>query len=139
MNSSLHTLTNAFTRCLIDRKLTIVVIGNSVSYGAACDGDKIDSYYVHLTDWFRKTFPDAEIQVKLGIIFAIGPEVQLFRMEDKALRPQPDLVVTEFGAANGAWGEKGREITERATEGYIRRLRMLPPALCSPCALPGSL
>lgn len=120
-------LANSFTKCLDEKRLTIVVIGNSVSYGAAFDGDKIDSYYVYLADWFRETFPLASIDVRLGIIFAIGPEVQLFRMEDKALKFQPDLVVTEFGAANGAWGERGREITERATEGYVRRLRALRP------------
>ena len=120
-------LSNSFTKCLTEKRLTIVVIGNSVSYGAAFEGDKIDSYYVHLADWFRETFPLADIDVKLGIIFAIGPEVQLFRMEDKALKPQPDLVVTEFGAANGVWGERGRAITERATEGYVRRLLALRP------------
>jgi hypothetical protein len=103
------------------------VIGNSVTYGAAFDGDRIDSYYVRLADWFRKRFPDADIEVHTGIIFAMGPETQLFRMEDKLLAFNPDLVVTEFGAANGAWGAKGRSVTDPATEGYVRRLRLLRP------------
>ena len=120
-------LTNSFTKCLYEKRLTIVIVGNSVSYGAAFDGDKVDSYYVYLADWFRRTFPDATIDLKLGIIFATGPEVQLFRMDDKVLKHPADLVVTEFGAANGAWGERGREVTECATEGYFRRLRFLRP------------
>lgn len=120
-------LVNTFTKCLERKQLTIVVIGNSVSYGAACEDQRIDSYYVYLAEWFRRTFPEARIEVKTGIIFAIGPEVQLFRMEDKLLRQEPDLVVTEFGAANGAWGEIGRGVTEPATEGYVRRLREQRP------------
>ena len=120
-------LRNTFTKCVEKKKLRIGVIGNSVTYGAAFDGDRIDSYYVRLADWFRKRFPDADIEVHTGIIFAMGPETQLFRMEDKLLAFNPDLVVTEFGAANGAWGAKGRCITDPATEGYVRRLRLMRP------------
>lgn len=120
-------LRNTFTKCVEQKKLRISVIGNSVTYGAAFDGKKIDSYYVRLADWFRKRFPDADIEVHTGIIFAIGPETQLFRMEDKLFAFNPDLVVAEFGAANGAWGPKGRCVTDPATEGYVRRLRLLRP------------
>jgi lysophospholipase L1-like esterase len=120
-------LKNTFTKCVEQKKLRIGVIGNSVTYGAAFDGNRIDSYYVRLADWFRKRFPDAKIEVHTGIIFAMGPETQLFRMEDKLLAFNPDLVVAEFGAANGAWGAKGRSVTDPATEGYVRRLRMLSP------------
>ncbi|MFZ2654228.1 MAG: SGNH/GDSL hydrolase family protein, partial [Victivallales bacterium] len=120
-------LNNTFTKCVEQKRLRICVIGNSVTYGAAFDGKRIDSYYVRLADWFKKRFPEAEIEVRTGIIFAIGPEVQLFRMDDKLLAFDPDLVVAEFGAANGAWGAKGRCVTDPATEGYVRRLRLLRP------------
>lgn len=120
-------LVNTFTKCIEQKKLRIGVIGNSVTYGAAFDGTRIDSYYVRLAAWFKKRFPDADIEVHTGIIFAMGPETQLFRMEDKLLAFNPDLVVAEFGAANGAWGPKGRCITDPATEGYVRRLRLLRP------------
>ncbi len=120
-------LRNTFTKCVDQKKLRIGVIGNSVTYGAAFDGKRIDSYYVRLVDWFTKRFPEADIEVHTGIIFAMGPEVQLFRMEEKLLAFNPDFVVAEFGAANGAWGEKGRGVTDPATEGYVRRLRLLRP------------
>ena len=120
-------LRNTFTKCVEQRKLRIGVIGNSVTYGAAFDGDRIDSYYVRLANWFKRRFPEAEIEVHTGIIFAVGPETQLFRMEDKLLAFNPDLVVAEFGAANGAWGARGRCVTDPATEGYVRRLRLLRP------------
>ncbi|MFA7345522.1 MAG: SGNH/GDSL hydrolase family protein [Terrimicrobiaceae bacterium] len=103
------------------------MIGNSVTYGAPSNAERIDSYYVRLADWFRKRFPEAAIDVRTGIIFAVGPEVQLFRMDDKLLAFNPDLVVAEFGAANAAWGDKGRGVTDPATEGYVRRLRCLRP------------
>jgi lysophospholipase L1-like esterase len=120
-------LRNVFTKCLEQKKLRISVIGNSVTYGAAFDGQKIDSFYVRLAPWFKRHFPDAEIEVRTGIIFAMGPEVQLFRMEEKLLAFNPDLVVAEFSAANAAWGAKGRGVTDPATEGYVRRLRLLRP------------
>jgi len=120
-------LRNAFTKCLELKKLRIGVIGNSITYGAAFDGDRLDSYYVRLASWFEKRFPEAAIEVHTGVIFAIGPETQLFRMEDKLFAFNPDLVVAEFGAANGAWGARGRCVTDPATEGYVRRLRLLRP------------
>jgi len=121
--SALH---NSFVRLTKQKSLKIVVIGNSVAHGSDHGGKTINFYsYVH--EWFRTTFPDANIELKTGIIFAIGPELQLFRMEDKVFARRPDLVLVEFGAANGAWGDAGKQITERATEGYIRRLRMMMP------------
>jgi lysophospholipase L1-like esterase len=116
-------LRNAFTKCLTAKKLTIVIIGNSVS---APD----NGYPAHLRGWFEKTFPEAKIEVKRGIISSIGSEVQLFRMDDKLFAHAPDLVVAEFGAANtaadSAWGEPGK-ITRQSLEGYVRRLRRQRP------------
>lgn len=120
-------MSNTFTKLLVDQKLTIAIIGNSVTHGAKFDKENIDSYTLDLLDWFKTTFPKAEITAQTGIIFAIGPEVQVFRMEDKVFASNPDLVVVEFGAANGAWGEKGRPVTDPATEGFIRRIRHLQP------------
>lgn len=127
----LSLLHNTFVKLTKDKRLKIVVIGNSVSHGMVAEGKPTISYYPYLLDWFKAQFPDAQIELKTSIIFAIGPELQLFRMEDKLFAEKPDLVVVEFGAANGAWGDAGREITDRATEGYIRRLRfMMPQADC---------
>lgn len=126
-NSPLSLLHNSFVKLTKEKRLKIVVIGNSVSHGMVTEGKPTVSYYPHLLQWFKTQFPDADIQLKTGIIFAIGAELQLFRMDDKLFAEKPDLVVVEFGAANGAWGDGGREITDRATEGYIRRLRFIMP------------
>ena len=120
-------MSNTFTKLLTQKKLAIAIVGNSVTHGAKFDKQNIDSYYLDLLDWFKTTFPDAEITFQTGIIFAIGPEVQVFRMEDKTFAINPDLVVVEFGAANGAWGERGRSVTDPATEGFVRRIRQLRP------------
>jgi lysophospholipase L1-like esterase len=120
-------LHNTFVKLTQEKRLKVVVIGNSVSHGAPDGETPKKNYTYYLLQWLRAHFPEAKIEVKMSIIFAIGPEIQLFRMEDKLLCEKPDLVVTEFGAANGAWGEAGRAITERATEGYVRRLRLLLP------------
>ncbi len=124
-------LLNAFVRVTRDKRLKIVAVGNSVTNGAPIDHDRNPSFYVALGAWFRKTFPDAVVEVVPKIIFAIGPEIQLFRMDERVTVEKPDLVLVEFNAANGAWGAKGRHLTEPATEGYIRRLRrVLPEADC---------
>jgi len=120
-------LHNTFVQLTTQKRLKIVVIGNSVTHGSPFGGQTHVSFYTALHEWLRAKFPDATIELKTGIIFAIGPEIQLFRMEEKVVAEKPDLVLVEFGAANGAWGDAGREITERATEGYIRRLRFLLP------------
>lgn len=116
-------LRNAFTKCLTAKKLVIVIIGNSVS---APD----NGYPAHVRAWFEKTFPEAKIELKRGIISSIGSEVQFFRMDDKLFAHEPDLVVAEFGAANTAadsgWGEPGK-ITRQSLEGYVRNLRRQRP------------
>jgi hypothetical protein len=120
-------LHNSFVRLTKEKRLKVVIIGNSVSYGGNFGGAERVNYVTHLLAWLKKRFPEAQIDISPSIIFAIGPEVQLFRMEDKVFSKAPDLVVVEFGAANGAWGARGQAITDRATEGYLRRLRFLLP------------
>lgn len=116
-------LNNTFAKLDRGEPVCIVVIGNSVTYGAPAGEKRTTSFYWALADWMREHFPKGDIRLKTGIIFAIGPELQLFRMEDKVFRHKPDLVLAEFGAANGAWGPAGRAVTDPATEGYIRLLR----------------
>jgi len=132
-NDALPSLHNTFCRLTNDNRLKVVVVGNSVTAGAPAGAKNgtVPSFYVALDKWLHERFPKAEIQVIPKIIYAIGPEVQAFRMDERVLAEKPDLVLVEFGAANGAWGDKGRMITEPATEGYIRRLRLqLPQADC---------
>jgi hypothetical protein len=120
-------LRNAFVRLTRDKRLRLVVVGNSVTNGSPDDlnGAPNPSFYVALGNWFRENFPAAQIEVIPKIIFATGPEVQVFRMDERVTVEKPDLVLVEFNAANAAWGVKGRHITEPASEGYFRRLRMV--------------
>ncbi len=120
-------LNNTFAKLVRGDPVQIVVVGNSVTHGAPAGEERTTSFYWALHDWLRERFPDAEIRLQTSIIFAIGPELQLFRMESKVFRFTPDLVLAEFGAANGAWGESGRAVTDPATEGYLRRLRTRLP------------
>lgn len=122
-------LSHTFTRLTEDKKLKVVVVGNSVTAGAPAGKNPggVPSFYVTLEKWLRANFPDAQIEVVPKIIYAIGPEVQLFRMDERMLAEKPDLVVAEFGAANGAWGDSGKRVTEPATEGFLRRLRAKAP------------
>lgn len=120
-------LRNTFDRLSRGEPVRIVVVGNSVTAGAPAGQSAVPSFYVAMEAWFRKTFPDSRIKVVPRIIYAIGPEVQLFYQDARLLSESPDLVLAEFGAANGAWGRAGTAVTEPATEGYVRRLRKLSP------------
>lgn len=122
---------NTFVKLSTQKKLRIVLIGNSITHGGIQNGKAIN-YYQYLVDWLQQRFPQAQIEVQSGVIFAIGAEVEVFRMEDKVFAPKADLVVAEFNAANGgevaAWGEaRGGAIGEAATEGFLRRLRFYMP------------
>lgn len=122
--SPLH---NTFARLSRGEPLKVVVVGNSVTAGAPAGQATVPSFYVAMENWLRRTFPQADIRVSPRIIYAIGPEVQLFYQDYRVLSESPDLVLAEFGAANGAWGRAGAVVTEPATEGYVRRLRELSP------------
>lgn len=120
-------LNNTFAKLEAGKPIQVVVIGNSVTYGAAAGKERTISFYWALKDWLLERYPKAEIRLQVSIIFAIGPELQLFRQEEKLFQYKPDLVLAEFGASNGAWGPAGRAVTDPATEGYLRRLRERMP------------
>ncbi len=124
MKSLLH---HSFTRLCAGERLRLVVIGNSVSAGAPAQEELLGSFYSALESWFRRTFPENIIEVVPRIIYAVGPETQLFYQQSRLLAEEPDLVLAEFGAANGAWGRPGLAVTEPATEGYVRELRRQRP------------
>jgi lysophospholipase L1-like esterase len=124
-------LRNTFVRLSRDRKLKVIVVGNSVTYGAPAGETRNPSFYVALEEWLRSRFPDAQIEVKTKIIFAMGSEVQLFRMDERVIAEEPDLVLAEFNAANGAansaWKTNGPPVTSASMEGFVRRLRLYLP------------
>ncbi len=115
-------LVNSFAAATTGR-VRIVCVGNSVTHGS----DLPDGAHIGFTEsvatWFRGRFPDATVELETAIIFAIGPELQLFYLDETVAPLAPDLVVCEFGAANGAWGARGRTVTDPAVEGYMIRLR----------------
>jgi lysophospholipase L1-like esterase len=120
-------LNNTFAKLERGETLHVVVVGNSVSHGTKTSTGTPISYYHGLLEWIAQRFPHAEVELETKIIFAIGPESQLFWMDEDVISERPDLLVVEFGAANGAWGEAGRPVTDPATEGYIRRSRLMLP------------
>ncbi|MBE6541180.1 MAG: SGNH/GDSL hydrolase family protein [Ruminococcaceae bacterium] len=81
-------LDNTFNKLKNDKKLTIGYFGGSIT--------EAPGYRVLLTDWFRETYPEAEITEVNAAIGGTGSDLGVYRCERDLLSHNPDLVFVEF-------------------------------------------
>jgi len=117
-------------------KVTVAAIGGSITRGAACKSPKNDPAYTEAlggeacwftrtVEWFRKTFPQAEIR---GINAGIGATPSFlgtFRLQRMVLDYQPDLVFVEFSVNDpssrsnlleGEWQDTYESVVRKSLE-----------------------
>lgn len=79
---------------------------------------------VQSLDWFRKTFPKAEVDEINAAIGGTGSDLGVFRLERDALRHKPDLLFVEFAVNDG--GAPPERIWQ-AMEGIVRQTWITNP------------
>lgn len=119
-------LNNTFVKLRKEKKLTIGYFGGSITEGAgASDGSKT-SYRARVTEWFRNSFPEAEITEIQAAIGGTGSDLGMYRCDIDLLSHHPDLVFVEFAVNDG--GMKYENIIAQAESIYRKILRANPYA-----------
>ncbi len=101
-------------------KVTVAVIGGSITQGAKAAKPEL-RYGNLVADWWRKTFPKAEITFVNAGIGATGSNFGALRARRDLLSHNPDFVVVEYGVNDG-----NTQAFAETLEGLIRQILKQP-------------
>ena len=96
--------------------VTVSVIGGSITAGAVASKWELN-YGSLLAEWWRKTFPQAKIELVNAGIGATGSDYGTLRAQRDLLAKNPDFVVVEYGVNDGD--------TQQCAETYEGLLRQI--------------
>ncbi|MCM1026964.1 MAG: SGNH/GDSL hydrolase family protein [Roseburia sp.] len=86
---------DVFRRALRGEKLTIGFLGGSITQGSLATDPKL-CYAYRVFDWWRKTFPEAELTYRNAGIGATDSQFGCARVDSDLLAYRPDFVIVEF-------------------------------------------
>jgi lysophospholipase L1-like esterase len=101
-------------------KITVAVIGGSITAGAKASvpGKRYGNL---VADWWRETFPKAEVAFVNAGIGATGSNYGALRASRDLLSHRPDFVVVEYSVNDGDTQEAAETL-----EGLIRQILSQP-------------
>lgn len=101
-------------------KITVAVIGGSITQGAKASKPEL-RYGNLVADWWKKTFPKAEITFVNAGIGATGSNFGALRAQRDLLSHHPDFVVVEYSVNDG-----NTQAAAETLEGLIRQILSEP-------------
>ncbi len=117
-------LTNTLYRLKVQKRLNIGFFGGSITDGTGASDMEKTSYRGLVTDWFKNTFPEAEINSFNCAIGGTGTALGMYRCRADLLSKEPGLVFVEF-AVNDHGDEYGKICAQ--TESIIRQIKNSDP------------
>ena len=108
----------------VNKKLNIVFFGGSDTDGTGASDMEKTSYRALVTDWFRRTYPDAEITSVNSSIGGTGTGFAMLRCEEDVIAHSPDLVFLEY--AGNDWGDTFENVLPQV-ETVFRKIRAARP------------
>lgn len=90
----------AMQKALAGEKVTVGVIGGSITQGSSASGND-KSYASLLKNWWEDTFPDAEIEFINAGVGGTNSYLGVHRVYEDLLLYEPDFVVVEFSVNDG--------------------------------------
>ncbi len=109
--------------------VTVAYLGGSITKGCAAVPQEINCYAYLATQWWKKMFPDAEINYVNAGIGATDSYLGVHRVAEDVLSKNPDLVVVEFSVNDY------RNHNKESYESLMRRILKYKtnPAVVSLC------
>jgi lysophospholipase L1-like esterase len=101
-------------------KITVAVIGGSITQGAKATKPEL-RYGNLVADWWRKAFPNAQIEFVNAGIGATGSNFGALRASRDLLSHNPDFVVVEYGVNDG-----NTQAFAETLEGLVRQILKQP-------------
>lgn len=121
--SEARNLNNTLSRLKNDKKLTVAYFGGSVTVGT---GGTKGGWRAITTDWFKNSYPDAEITEVNAAIGGTATLLGLSRMDNDVLAHNPDLLFVEF-AINDLYSGFSTEESRVFAESIVRRVNEKSP------------
>ena len=113
-------LCNVLAKIERGEKITVGVIGGSITQGASATEEKF-RWGDRVAAWFRETYPNAQIDYVNAGIGATGSNIAAHRAPVHLLNHQPDLVICEFGVNDGDTRDSAETL-----EGLVRQILSQP-------------
>jgi lysophospholipase L1-like esterase len=110
----------AFAKAQSGKPITVGVIGGSITQGAKASNEA-HRYGNLVADWWRKTFPSAEITFINAGIGATGSSYGAMRIQRDLLARQLDFVIVEY-----AVNDPNTQASAETFEGVIRQILNQP-------------
>ena len=117
-------LHNTKYRLDVNKSLKIAFFGGSITDGTGASDKESSSYRALVTDWFRRTYPDADITSVNASIGGTGTGYAMLRCERDLIAHSPELVFVEFAAND--WGDTFENVLPQV-ETVFRKIRMALP------------
>ncbi|MBR1739424.1 MAG: SGNH/GDSL hydrolase family protein [Ruminococcus sp.] len=113
-------LGNAFKKAEEEKKLNLVYLGGSITQG--CNATTVEGRYVDLSaGWWKRRFPDAQIDYFNAGIGATTSQFGAARAEDHVLSRKPDVVFVEFSV-----NDSDNRLFLETYESLVRKLLTAP-------------
>ncbi len=117
-------LENTLFKLTAEKKLNIGYFGGSITDGTGASDMEKTSYRALVTEWFRKTYPDAAVSDFNASIGGTGTGYGTFRCDRDLLSRDPDLVFIEYCVND--FGDSYDNVLPQA-EAIIRKIRKTRP------------
>ena len=106
-----------FEKIQLNKKLTIGVIGGSITAGARASDFYKTAYAPLVAEWFREKFPDVEVRFVNAGIGATNSVFGAHRVDQDLLTAKPDFVIVEFSV-----NDRDEMRAKSSYEGLIRKI-----------------
>ena len=116
----LNRVWQVMTKARRGEKITVAAIGGSITQGAKASKPEL-RYGNLVAEWWRKTFPKAEVVFVNAGIGATGSNFGALRAQRDLLSSQPDFVVVEYSVNDG-----NTQAAAETLEGLIRQILKQP-------------
>ena len=87
---------NVMRRAAAGEVITLGYLGGSITAGSNADPMETNCYAYLTTEWWKQTFPNADIRYGNAGIGATDSYIGVHRVDDDLLWAKPDLIVVEF-------------------------------------------
>ena len=125
-------LDNTFYKLTHDKHLSVGYFGGSITEGAGASDASRTSWRARVTEWFRTSYPDAEVAEIYAAIGGTGSDLGMYRCDTDLLAKNPDLVFIEF-AVNDSWMNYDAILMQ--TETIYRKIRRKNPCTDIVCII----
>lgn len=106
-----------FEQARLNKKLTVGVIGGSITAGATASDFGKTAYVPLVAHWFREKFPEVELRFVNAGIGATNSVFGVHRVDADLLAAKPDFVIVEFSV-----NDRDEMRAKASYEGLIRKI-----------------